>query len=32
MADVIAIALVEIRRDHRIVGDYNSVVGELVLK
>jgi hypothetical protein len=32
MADVIAIALNEIRREHSIVGDYNAVVGELVMK
>ena len=32
MADVIAIALNEIRREHSIVGNYNAVVGELVMK
>jgi hypothetical protein len=32
MADVIAIALNEIRREHSIVGNYNTVVGELVMK
>ena len=32
MADVIDIALFEIRREHFIVGDYNSVVGDLVMK
>ena len=32
MADVIAIALNEIRREHSIVGDYNAVVGDLVMK
>ena len=32
MVDVIAVALNEIRREHSIVGDYNTVVGELVMK
>jgi len=32
MADVVDIALVEIRREHSIVGDYNAVVGDLVMK
>ena len=32
MEDVIAIALNEIRREHSIVGNYNAVVGELVMK
>lgn len=32
MEDVIDIALNEIRREHRIVGDYNAVVGDLVMK
>jgi hypothetical protein len=32
IADVIDLALVEIRRDHSVVGDYNAVVGDLVMK
>ena len=32
MPDVIDIALIEIRREHSIVGDYNAVVGDLVMK
>lgn len=32
MPDMIDIALIEIRREHTIVGDYNVVVGDLVMK
>jgi hypothetical protein len=32
MPSVIDIALDEIRREHSIVGDYNAVVGDLVMK
>ena len=32
MPSVIEIALDEIRREHTIVGDYNAVVGDLVMK
>ena len=32
MPSVIEIALDEIRREHSIVGDYNAVVGDLVMK
>jgi hypothetical protein len=32
MSDIIDIALIDIRKEHSIVGDYNVVVGDLVMK
>lgn len=32
ISDVVALALVEVRREHSSIGNYNLVVGDLVMK
>ena len=32
ISDIITLALIEVRKEHSIIGNYNHVVGDLVMK